>query len=385
MRGEEMELESVAPEEMGMSSKRLVKAKEYAKEAGDEVSSPGGAVLVIRRDKIVGEWYWGKRGPSEDDRPFDAETMVPLLSVTKGFTATALALLIQDGVLWLDEPAHLRLPELVTGDPFEGEKARITIRHLATHSSGFPGGYPELGTAWQDRQPDEHPYEAYVRRALTYRLVFEPGSEHLYSNPGVCLLGEVIYRACGQRVPDLMRERVFEPLGLERVGWDFDDELAEDIALCVEDEGSKGGRTGTKEARQDGNLWGGLIGNARDLAAFGLMLLREGELGGVRVMAPLTVRMMTSCQIPMPARACYPHQGLYWWIKVAPDTPELGYIVPNGTYCHGGSGHSVLVVMPALGIVAVMLRHSVINWPGPLYYRDYPMFMDLVAASIDEL
>lgn len=379
-----MELETVAPEDVGMSSARLVKAKEYAKMAGDQWKSPGGAVLVIRHDKIVGEWYWGKRGPSEDDESFDSETMVPLLSVTKGFTATALALLVQDGVLWLDEPAHLHLPELKADKPFEGEKAKITVRHLATHSSGFPQGDPDWYAVWQDRRPDEHPYEPYVRRALTRRLVFEPGTDHIYSDPAVCLLGEVIHRACGQRVPDLLRERVFEPLGLHRIGWDFDDELARDIALCVED-GWDRSRTGTKEARQDGAVWGGLIGNAQDLASFGLMLLREGELGGVRVMAPLTVRMMTSCQIPMPARVRYPYRGLFWWIKTAPDTPELGSIVPNGTYCHGGSGHSLLVVMPALNIVAVMLRQSLINPSESLYYRDYPMFMDLVAASIDEL
>jgi CubicO group peptidase (beta-lactamase class C family) len=115
------------------------------------------------------------------------------------------------------------------------------------------------------------------------------------------------------------------------------------------------------------------------------MLLHEGELDGVRIIAPLAVRMMTTCQMPLPARPLYPHRGLFWWIKVAPDSPELGHIVPYGTYCHGGAGHSVLVVMPELDIVAVMLRHRLGNPPGFLYDRDYPVFMDLVAAAVDEL
>jgi len=380
-----MQLETASPEDMGMSSARLARAMEYAKQVGDQLDAPGGAVLVTRHDRVVGEWYWGSRGAG-DDRPFDAETMIPLCSVTKGLTATALALLIQDGVLWLDEPAHLHIPELEQGggEFKEGSKAQITVRHLATHSSGLPAGDPDFYGAWRDRQPSEHPYEAYVRHALMRDLAYAPGTSHIYSDPGVCLLGEVIYRASGQRVPDLMRQRVFEPLGLQRIGWDFDDRLAQDVGLLMQ-AGWARSRTGTKEARQDGSVWGGLISNARDLATFGRMLLHEGVLEGTRVMAPLTVRMMTSSQMPLPARPRYPHRGLFWWIKAAPDSPELGHIVPYGTYCHGGAAHSVLVVMPALDIVAVKLCNRVGNPPGFMYSRDYPVFMDLVAASVSEL
>ncbi len=103
-----MDLSSAAPEEVGMSSGRLLRARDYAQRVGDSLGSPGGAALVVRRDRIVGEWYWGKRG-LDDERPFDANTMVCLASVTKGVTATALSLLVQDGLLWLDEPAHLHL------------------------------------------------------------------------------------------------------------------------------------------------------------------------------------------------------------------------------------------------------------------------------------
>jgi serine-type D-Ala-D-Ala carboxypeptidase len=374
-----MELETANPAEMGLSATTLVRAKEYAQRVGDQLGSPGGAALILRHDRIVGEWYWGKRGRGEDDVPFDAQTMVPLASVSKGVTATALALLIQDGQLWLDEPAHLHIPELG-----EGEMARITVRHLATHSSGLPAGDADFYRAWRDRRPDEHPYATFVRHALMRGLAYSPGTSHCYSDPAVCLLGEILYRASGQRVPDLMSERVFKPLGLQRIGWDFPDELAQDIAFSVDD-GWNRTRAGTKEARQDGSVWGGMIANARDLASFGLMLLHEGKLGGVRVMAPLAVRMMTSCQMPLPARPLYPHRGLLWWIKAAPDTPELGHIVPIGTYCHGGAGHSVLVVMPALDMVAVMLRHRSGNPPGFIYDRDYPVFMDLVAAAVEEL
>jgi CubicO group peptidase (beta-lactamase class C family) len=375
----DMRLERVPPEEAGISAARLVKARDYAQRVGDQLESTGGAVLVIRHNRIVGEWYWGKRGPSPEDQPYDENTMTHVYSVTKGFTATALALLIQDGTLWLDDPVSTYIPEFR-----EGELAKITVRHLATHSSGLPAGDLDFYGCWRDQRPGESVEDTYFRHAMgkTVRgVVYEPGTWHVYSDPAVTILGEVICRASGERVPEIMQQRIFDPLALKRIGWKFDDELSKDIATIINDTwmGAKPGKD-----RLVGSVSGGLITNARDLATFGLLLLREGELDGKRLIAPLTVRMMTTCQYPLPGRPNYPHRGLFWWIKAAPDTPELGHIVPTGTYCHGGAGHSVLVIMPALDIVAVMIRNRVGDPPGFMYNRDYPVFMDLVAAAVDE-
>ena len=377
-----MKFESVSPESVGVSSTRLGKARDYAKRVGDLLESSGGAVLVTRRNKIVGEWYWGRRGPEPGAAAYDQDTLTPLLSITKGVTATALAILIQDGVIWLDEPVSSYIPEFKIGD-----LAKVTIRNLATHSSGLPGGDVDFYSCWRDQRAEETLPETYFRHAM-YRVVrgvvYEPGTWHVYSDPAVTILGEVLFRACGERVPDFIGERVFKPLQLKRIGWDFNEELAQDIAKIVNDNWM-GGRHGSKEARQTGSVAGGLISNARDLAAFGCMLLNEGVLDDVRVLAPLTVRMMTSCQYPLPGRLDYPHRGLLWWIKAAPDTPELGTIVPYGTYCHGGAGHSVLVIMPSLGMVAVMNRNRVGDPEGFIYDRDYPVFMDLVAGAVEEV
>jgi CubicO group peptidase (beta-lactamase class C family) len=377
-----MKFVTASPEDAGMSSSRLLNAREYAQRVSDQLEGSGGSVLVMRHDKIVGEWYWGRRSPAPDAPPFDLYTMTPLMSITKGLTAIALALLIQDGTLWLDEKVSEYIPEFK-----EGELAKVTVRHLATHSSGLAGGDIDFYGCWRDQRPGESLPETYFRHAMgrvVRGVAYEPGTWHVYSDIAVTILGEVIHIASGERVPDIIRKRVFEPLKLQRIGWDFDDELAKDIASIVYDDWM-GGRHGTKEARQAGSVAGGLISNARDLAAIGCLLLHEGELEGIRVMAPLTVRMMTTCQYPLPGRVNYPHRGLLWWIKAAPDSPEMGHMVPYGTFCHGGAAHSVLVVMPALDIVAVMIRNRVGDPPGFVYNRDYPIFMDLVAAAVDRM
>jgi CubicO group peptidase (beta-lactamase class C family) len=376
-----MNLVNGKPEDLGLSSTRLEKASEYAQKVGDQLGSTGGAVLVLRHGRIAGEWYWGKRGTTPAEASYDANTLTPLFSVTKGFTATALALLIQDGVMWLDEPVSSYIAEFKVGD-----LAKITIRHLATHSSGIPGGDLVFYSCWRDQRPGEPLVETYFRHAMgrTVRgVAFEPGTSHVYSDPAVTILGELIYRASGARVPEILHKRIFDPLDLRQIGWDFDDNQAQNIAAIV-DSDWMGGRQG-KENRQAGSVAGGLISNARDLATFGLLLLQEGELDGKRLIAPLTVRMMTTCQYPLPGRPSYPHRGLLWWIKAAPDSPEMGSIVPLGSYCHGGAGHSVLVVLPSLDMVAVMIRNRAGDPPGFIYNRDYPVFMDLVASAVDEL
>jgi CubicO group peptidase (beta-lactamase class C family) len=383
-----VELKTARPEEAGMNSTRLTKAREHAQKGAEQLGCSGGAALVIRHDRVVGEWYWGKRGSAPDSKPFDAETLVPLASVTKGITGTALAMMIQDGTLWLDDPASLYMPELVSDRMWDAKSnARITVRHLATHSSGLPHGDEGFYNAYEGCPPDKHPYECMVEAVLSrlaFGLVFEPGTSHVYSDPAVCLLGEILHRASGQRVSHYVQERIFKPLGLKRIGWDFDDKLAEDISSSVAPSWRRV-PPNAKEGRRVGSPWGGLIGCAHDLATFGLMLLHEGELGGVRIMSPLAVRMMSSCQFPLPARPQFPHRALLWWIKAAPDSPELGHIVPYGTYCHGGATHCVLVIMPDLDIVAVMLRNRWGNSPGFIYDRDYPMYMDTVAAAVDEV
>ncbi len=376
-----MNLESARPEDLGLSSTRLYKAKEYAQRVSEQLEGSGGAVLILRHGKIAGEWYWGKQGPQPNAPPYSGKTMTPVFSVTKGLTATALSLLIQDGVLWLDELVSSYIPEFHGGD-----LAKITIRHLATHSSGLPGGDLDFYGCWRDQQPGEPLNQTYFRHAMgrvVRGVAYEPGTWHVYSDIAVTILGEVIQRACGRQVPQIMQTRIFDPLGLQRIGWDFDPSLETDIASIINSDWM-GGRQG-KENRQSASVAGGLIANSRDLGVFGQLLLREGELDGKRLIAPLTVRMMTTCQYPLPGRANYPHRGLYWWIKAAPNSPEMGTIVPYGSYCHGGAGHSVLVIMPSLDMVALMIRNRVGDPPGFIYNRDYPLFMDLVAAAVDEL
>ncbi len=169
---------------------------------------PGVAVMVLRDGAIV---YLGTRGAADLQamRPIDGRTNFRLASLTKSFTAAAVALLVRDGKLGYED----RLTELVPGFPDYGRA--ITVRHLLNHTSGLPD-YEGLMPGADPRQPVG---EAQIDDAGVLELLegqkagwFVPGSIWRYSNSGYVLLGLIVAKVSGRSFPTFLRERVFQPL-----------------------------------------------------------------------------------------------------------------------------------------------------------------------------
>jgi CubicO group peptidase (beta-lactamase class C family) len=167
-------------------------------------------VLVSQGDEVLLEAAYGMAN-LEHRIPVATNTVFRIGSITKQFTAVAILLLEQDGLLRLEDTLAKFLPEYPRG-------AEITLRHLLSHTSGIVNS-----TALPD-------FWARTRLALTqeevvasYRdlpLDFEPGSEWRYSNSGYYLLGMVIEKASGMTYEEFMQSRVFSPLGLDDTGYD---------------------------------------------------------------------------------------------------------------------------------------------------------------------
>lgn len=165
---------------------------------------PGASVLVLRDGAVVAQRSYGL-ADLEAGRPATASTGYRLASISKQFTAAAVLLLAGDGVLDLHAPVRHWLPSL---PPVSDA---ITLHHLLSHGSGLPD-YEDLldaETPGQFRDRD-------VLRLLqgVERLQFAPGSAYRYSNGGYALLALVIEAASGRRFADVLRERIFEPLGM---------------------------------------------------------------------------------------------------------------------------------------------------------------------------
>jgi len=176
--------------------------------AWNRPDSPGAAVLIVRDGQVLHRRGYGQ-AQLEHAAPITPDTVFHSASVSKQFTAFAVHLLAQDGKLSLDDELRKHVPELqVAGPP-------ITLRHLLHHTSGLRDQWNLLLLA--GLRMDDHIGEGDIQSLLFQQraLNFMPGDEELYCNSGYTLLALVVQRVSGQRFAAFMKQRVFDPLGMQ--------------------------------------------------------------------------------------------------------------------------------------------------------------------------
>jgi CubicO group peptidase (beta-lactamase class C family) len=170
-------------------------------------ATPGCALLVRRAGTSVYGHGYGLAS-LELGVPISTSTVFDIGSTSKQFTAASVALLALDGKLSLDDDIRKYVPEL----PDLG--ARVTLRHLLTHTSGWRD-YIDImsleGWDERDRTTDDDALNALRRQRA---LNFQPGTEFRYSNTGYFLMSLVVRRVSGQSLADFAQQRLFEPLGM---------------------------------------------------------------------------------------------------------------------------------------------------------------------------
>lgn len=179
-------------------------------------SSPGAAIVVVNQGRTIFSKGFGVANV-EYDHPISPTNPFNVASVSKQFTAYAIALLATEGTFSLDDDIRRYVPEL----PDYG--TQITIRHLLHHASGLRDYVHLVGLAGYASAD-----AITQRRIMTLitgqkELEFMPGTEHRYSNTGYFLLAKIIERVTNQPFHEWMTEHLFEPLGMEqtRVYHDF--------------------------------------------------------------------------------------------------------------------------------------------------------------------
>ena len=163
---------------------------------------PGVAVAVLRGATTIKANGYGLANV-EHSVPVTADTIFQSGSVGKQFTAAAVMLQVEDGRVSLDDSIRKHFPEA----PAAWEQ--VTVRHLLTHTSGVPNYTDGRVDYRRDYTEDE-----LVKLAFEMTLEFPPGAWWNYSNTGYVLLGALVRRASGRFYGDVLRERIFEPLGM---------------------------------------------------------------------------------------------------------------------------------------------------------------------------
>lgn len=170
---------------------------------------PSIAVAVARDGEVIWEeaFGWADR---ERRTPADEHTMYSLASISKPITATGLMILVERGVVELDEPVNTYLGDArLRGRA--GDASEATVRRVANHTAGLPLHYQFF---YEDEPYTRPPMDETIRRYGN--LLSAPGERYQYSNLGFGVLDYVIARQSGQTYEDFMRTEVFIPLGLTR-------------------------------------------------------------------------------------------------------------------------------------------------------------------------
>jgi CubicO group peptidase (beta-lactamase class C family) len=165
---------------------------------------PGVAIAVVRNDSVVVTRGYGVRQLGKPEK-VDEHTVFDAASLTKSFTATAVAMLVDEGKMRWDDPIRRYLPELEFADPYL--TANVTARDLLAHRTGLRG----TNQMWLMTGIDHH--EVLRRmRFVSPGVPFRTG--WVYSNIGYTVVGEAPAKAEGTTWEELIRRRLFQPLGL---------------------------------------------------------------------------------------------------------------------------------------------------------------------------
>ena len=225
-------------------------------------------------------------------RPMELETVFDLASVTKTVTAGTLAtMLLAEGRLALDQPAVEVVPELAFA-----EQRRISVRHLLTHTSGLPcvttPGVTAMTAGGDTRR-------VLFETLFALPLRFAPGTGIEYTCLNFLVLTLLIERLTGEPLDQLCRRRIFGPLGMAATGFNPPPPLAARAAAtsaCRWRGRMLVGEVQDTHALAMGGVSGnaGLFSTAADLTNYAQMIAGGGALGGVRLLAPETVALMTA-------------------------------------------------------------------------------------------
>ncbi|HEX5043667.1 MAG TPA: serine hydrolase domain-containing protein [Candidatus Polarisedimenticolaceae bacterium] len=253
-----------------------------------ETGAPGAAVAILRDGEIVYLKGFGRTSVEEDGHPVTPDTLFRLGSTTKMMTALVALDDAAAGRLDLDAPLRTYVKDL---HPAIG---KVTLRQLLTHTAGLAEGKPSV---------ESHDDAALGKMVLEWGkdAMFAPaGDVFSYTSPGYWLAGYVLERVHGKPYAEVMRERLFEPLGMPRSTLRPLEAITHPLAQGHEDQGAdlKVVRPMAENTAQ--YPAGSVFSTARELAAFAAVLLNGGRSEGRQVLSPPAVHAFFTANVALP-------------------------------------------------------------------------------------
>ena len=371
-----------APESAGFSAKRLERVDRMLKGYVDRREIPGAVGLIARHGKVVYHKSFGYRD-IESNAPMANDVIFRIASMTKPITSVAAMMLWEEGQFQLRDPISKFLPEFADMEvalPVEpGDSARgpykiaeasrpITVQHLLTHTAGLANPYRgATRNLYNDLRTERKPGGTvgdYVTALSKLPLNFEPGERWEYG-PATDVVGRLVEVLSGMTLADYFETKIFRPLGMEDTHFYLPRSKVPRLAALYRPNDE--GKIELQERPDENSRWvkephvyfsggGGLVSTTADYLRFHQMMLNGGELDGIRILSPRTVRLMTTN-----------HTGnLAIWLRGAGYGFAIGYSVSvdqgqtampsaEGTYNWGGAFCTVFWVDPADQLIGILM------------------------------
>jgi beta-N-acetylhexosaminidase len=344
----------LAPADTGMSAK-LAPAYRLLEEAVADGAFPGG-VLAVGHCGRLAAYPFGKQSSDERSPDVSGGTIYDAASLTKPVVTTTLAAMLEEsGQLDLDAPLARYLPEWAAGANADW-RARVTPRHLLTHTSGLPAHREYFRQVKSAREM--------IARVLAEPLAYEPGSQSIYSDIGFIALGEILQRLTGRALDELARVRIFAPVGMTDTLFQPPKGLRRRIAPTQIDAVVR--KRALPGEVYDENAWamGGVAGHAgmfstgADLARFCQMLLNGGIYAHQRLLQRKTVARFTA-----PAALAGNERTLGWTVPT--EGSSSGHYFSKRSFGHTGFTGPSIWVDPEKHLFVVLLTNAHRVHPAP--------------------
>lgn len=381
----------------GFDASRLRRLDDHLQGYIDRGHLPCYHVQVVRHGEVAYSAYGGMRDIASGS-PTTADTLYRIYSMTKPVTSVAAMMLVERGLLRLDDPVATYLPAYAEQRVYVGGQAAaavtrpaagpMRVRHLFTHTAGLTYGFLRV-----------HPTDEAMRTAgfeigvpagmdlaeatdamAALPLRFDPGTSWNYS-VATDVLGRVVEVVSGKTLDEFFRTEIFEPLAMDETAFHAVD--ADRLATLYH---GVGGSTPTPlDALGAAALkpptylsgGGGLVSSMADYTRFARMLLGRGELDGVRLLGNRTVDFMASNHLPggadlgsfgIPLYAETPFNGVGFGLgfSVMLDPTAAGYPTSPGEYGWGGMASTVFWVDPVEDLTTVFMTQQMPSNGYPL-------------------
>jgi CubicO group peptidase (beta-lactamase class C family) len=333
------------PEDEGYNPSAISRLNEHFEKLIDTKIIQSAGYLLALRGKIIAHVSMGSLTTDKKSDDFLPDSIRPIASITKVFTATAIFQLLEQGKIFLNQQVSTILKEF-DNDMFK----QINIFHLLTHTSGLkadPGSYFEPYPEDWDR--GSWSKKNFIKKLLSGTLQYKTGTTWNYCSKAYTFLAEIVSRVSGMDYSDYVTENIIKPLGLNDTYYFVPENVRNRVCNI-----SKWNNENIKRKKEDMisssmKGGGGLWSTTYDLWKFGQMMANGGTFNGVRILGRKTVEAATKPQIKdFPAynwRTNMFDEGYKWTCGLCWELKKHKFL-PDETFDHEGSEGCGLYIDP---------------------------------------